>query len=211
MWTDKNGRHLTDQELLDWYFAERDADEPVDARNQHAAVCPPCAARYQELTRDLNLLVDAEAGDAEAVFTPEMLAQQRQHIMRRLESRERGADIVLFPSRGARTVSLRTNSRRSTRWVAAAAAAGLAVGLGLGLSVERLKIERSQAPLSDIAGQTARPPQPVLAETPFERPAPAEDELLAEIDAALVSHRVHELTALDALTPEPISISLRRR
>ena len=211
MWTDKHERHLTDRELLDGYLAERETDGRTDAAGQHVLVCSLCADRYQELTRDLKQLVDAEVSEAEAVFTPELLAQQRQHIMRRLEARERGADIFLFPSRGARSVSLRTNSRLSTRWVATAAAAGLAVGLGLGLSVERLKIERSQASVTGVARQATRPPQPVLAETTFDRAVPPEDELLAEIDAALVSHRVQELTALDALTPEPISISLRRR
>ena len=38
-----------------------------------------------------------------------------------------------------------------------------------------------------------------------------DDELLAEIDSALVARRAEELRALDALTPENVNISLRRR
>jgi hypothetical protein len=210
MWTDKSERHLTDRELLDRYFAERDAGNAVDAAMPHVAVCAPCQERYQELTGELNLLIDTEVSEAEAIFTPEMLAQQRQHIMRRLESRGRGADIFLFPSR-ARAVTLRTVPRRSTRWVAAAAAAGLAIGVGLGLSVERLKIDWSPVPSSTVASGPARISPPVVAEPPVDRATPIEDELLAEIDAALASRRAQELTALDALTPEPVNISLRRR
>lgn len=215
----KHDRHLTDERLVACYFAE---DGAAAADRDHAANCEACAQRYAELTRDLERLTDAASGEADAVFTPELLAHQRNQVMRRLESHGRRADIFVFPTLRNRTVGGRTALRRPARWVAAAAAAGLTVGLGLGFSVERFRINRFQELSIPIAGRTGfRPPGTARwqAEPRFESAQAdaivgslgSDDELLEEIDTALVTRRAQELRALDALTPDNVNISLRRR
>jgi anti-sigma factor RsiW len=214
MWIDTHDRHLSEEQLIDCYFAADSREESATHHRGHVAGCAACAQRYAELTQDLDLLAQAGASEADAVFTPDVLAHQRQQIMRRLESYGRRADIFLFPARGHAKAESRANLRRPARWVAAAAAAGLTVGLGLGLSVEHLRINRVR-PFSNPITSPAELRAPSVTPSPvtmqFESASTADDELLAEIDAALVTHRIQELRALDALTPENINISLRRR
>lgn len=215
----RHDRHLTDEQLVACYFAE-DGDLAAEADRGHTAMCEVCAQRYAELARDLEQLADAASGEADAVFTPELLTHQRGQIMKRLEGQGRRAHIFVFPTLRSRGAASRTALKRPARWVAAAAAAGLTVGLGLGFSVERLRVNHFQ----DFAGQ-------VVSRTDFRVPAAArwqadprfegtqvdvivnvsDDELLEEIDTALVTRRAQELRALDALTPENTNISLRRR
>ena len=216
MQTDKHDRHLTDDQLVECFFADN-VDDVAAVDRSHATACPVCSQRYAELTRDLDLLSDEASREADAVFTPEVLANQRNQIARRLESHGRRADIFLFPTRQNRQLARRTNLRRPARWVAAAAAAGLTVGLGLGLTVERFRINRFATISSPGAGGRLQPLPSGLwqPEPPFER-ADADagvndDELLAEIDFALVTRRAEELRALDALTPENVNFSVRRR
>lgn len=219
MWMTRHDRHLTDEQLAACYFAE-DGDAAAEADRGHTAICEVCAQRYAELTRDLELFADAASGEADAAFTPERLTHQRHQIRRRLECQGRRADIFVFPTLGNRTLASRTALKRPARWVAAAAAAGLTVGLGLGLSVERFRVSHFQ----DFAG-------PIVSQTAFRAPAAArwqadprferaqadaivigsDDELLEEIDTALITGRAQELRALDALTPENTNIGLRRR
>jgi hypothetical protein len=166
------------------------------------------------LTFDLDRLTDEGAREADAVFTADVLAHQRQQIMRRLDSHGRRADVFLFPARGNGTTVSRASLRRPARWVATAAAAGLTVGLGLGLSVEHLRINRVRTFSNPIANRAdammpSAIPSPISMQ--FESASNGDDELLEEIDAALVTRRIQELRALDALTPESINISLRRR
>ena len=214
MWTNRRDRHLTDEQLAECYFAEAD-DATVD--RSHATACPACSQRYAELTRDLERLAVQASLEADAVFTPEVLANQRSQIARRLESHGRRADIFLFPARQHGRLAGRTNLKRPARWVAAAAAAGLTVGLGLGLTVERFRVNRFDTALIPVASGRLQS-QPSLVwpvEAPFEGADASagvnDDELLAEIDSALVARRAEELRALDALTPENVNISLRRR
>ena len=214
MWIDRHDRHLTDEQLVDCHFAADSREEAATHQRGHVAGCAACAQRYAELTHDLDLLADEGASEADAVFTADVLAHQRQHIMRRLESYGRRADVFLFPARGKGRTASRASLRRPARWVAAAAAAGLTIGLGLGLSVEHLRINRVRLFSNPI-------PSPAELRSPSTIPSPvamqfgsasnADDELLEEIDAALVTRRIQELRALDALTPESTNISLRRR
>lgn len=214
MLIDRHDRHLTDEQLVDRHFAADSRDEAATDHRDHVAACAACGQRYAELMHDLDLLADEGASEADAVFTADVLAHQRQQIMRRLDSHGRRADVFLFPPRWNGRTASRASLRRPARWVAAAAAAGLTVGLGLGLSVERLRINRVRPFSNSIASRAdsrmpSAIPSPVIMQ--FESASNGDDELLAEIDAALITRRIQELRALDALTPESINISLRRR
>ena len=226
MWMSKHDRHLTDERLVACYFAE-DSDVAAAADRSHTAICDACAQRYADVTRDLELLADHASAEADVALTPEMLAHQRTQVMRRLEGHGRRADIFVFPTRRNAALASRTSLKRPARWVAAAAAAGLTVGLGLGFSVERFRVSRFQVlsgPITSRGERRAPAPPGPQADPRFQQtqaePIPnqavnqvvaSDDELLEEIDTALVSRRIEELRALDALTPENASISVRRR
>src|SRR5262245_54459726 len=130
MWIDKRDRHLTNEQLVDCYFAADSHDRGATHHRGHVAGCAACAQRYAELTHDLDLLARQGASEADAVFTADMLTHQRQQIMRRLDSAGRRADVFVFPARGNAKTASRASLRRPARWVAAAAATGLTVGLG---------------------------------------------------------------------------------
>jgi len=91
------------------------------------------------------------------------------------------------------------------------------VGLGLGLTVERFRVNRFETVSIPVSsGRLQSPPSWLWRGEPqFERldagAGVNDDELLAEIDSALVTRRAEELRALDALTPENVDISLRHR
>ena len=221
MWISKHDRHLTDEQLVACCFAE-DGDAAATAGRAHAATCAACAQRYADVTSDLASLAAHASAEADAVVTPELLAHQRLQIMRRLEHHGRRAHVFVFPTRRNATVGSRTSLKRPARWVTAAAAAGLTVGLGLGFSVERFRVNRFQVLSNPISrpselrppGTPGRQPEPRFQRDQTEQvvgQAAGDDELLEEIDTALVSRRVEELRALDALTPENLNLNVRRR
>jgi hypothetical protein len=157
--------------------------------------------------------------EADALFTTEILAEQRQHVMRRIENHGRRADIFVFPTRGA-TMAGRRPVWHPMRWVAAAAVAGLAAGMGLGLSVDRFTLSQVSMVSRNVSTQTAVvTTQARPAATPFDGPITVEGPLLEdvevawldEIDSALITRRVMELRTLDELTPERVSITVRLR
>ena len=232
MWMmSKDDKHLTDDQLVACYFAD-DRDVAAAADRSHTAICAVCAQRYADVTRELDLLADQASLEADAAFPTHVLAHQRIQIMRRLEIHGRRADIFVFPAQRVGAGAGRTALRRPARWVAAAAAAGLTVGLGLGFSVERFRVNHFQELSSSLAsrGNLRAPMAPRWQADPrFERAqgeptldqavsqvvtnqvVTNDDELLEEIDTALVTRRVQELRTLDALTPENLNISVRRR
>jgi hypothetical protein len=220
MWIDRRQPHPSDQELLDWYFEHPGNGEAGRPLSPHMAACSTCAQRYAELARELDLLAVEGEHEADALFTPEILAVQRQHVMRRIENHGRPADIFVFPTRGTNWMAGRRPAWHPIRWVAAAAVAGLAAGMGLGLSVERFSTGHGLMTARNVATQPvtvatqARPAAsaftgPITVEGPVLEDV--EVALLEEIESALVTRRVRELSALDDLTPEQVSISLRMR
>src|SRR3990172_4682839 len=130
MWSKRYSPHFSDQQLLDAYLAGRvEVPDTVDLRlPDHIAECADCAARCADLVRDFHRLADQGADEADAVFTDERLARQRQRIARRLEHQAHRADVVLFPARGNPPP---VADRRAPwqRWAAAAAIGGLAAAL----------------------------------------------------------------------------------
>jgi hypothetical protein len=221
MWIERQQPHLSDQELLDWYLEHPGNGQAGRPLSPHIAACSTCAQRYAELAHELDVLTTDGANEADALFTTEVLAEQRQHVMRRIENHGRRADIFVFPRRGTNWMAGRRPAWHPMRWVAAAAVAGLAAGMGLGLSVERFSTGRSLMTSRSVS------PQPVAVTTQARQARPAastfngpitvegplvedvEVALLEEIESALVTRRVRELRTLDELTPEQVSVSLR--
>jgi hypothetical protein len=103
--------------------------------------------------------------------------------MRRLDSIGRMARVLDFPDRSSRSEP-QGGSGVASRWVAAAAVIGLVAGLGTGVLVDRRFIQRqvSEVRIAPAAGL-------------------ADDDLLGDIDQALLDSAAPELSAIDAFTP----------
>ena len=179
--------HLTDDQLVEICFAAADSS--------HVEVCQHCRLRYDRLTQALDALHDDAVSEADAVFSTERLSEQRSRVLQRLERSGHAADVVRFPIRPRREYVSRRAPGRATRWIAAAAVAGLVAGLFLG----RFVTPGPRTPytvrssVAAVAPPVTDPPAKTLTE-------PADEEILGQIDDALISRRVHELRALDALT-----------
>jgi hypothetical protein len=138
----RDRRHPGDDALVRRYMADRgfDALQPEDERVvRHVETCASCGVRYQAVRTHLDGAAVASLYAADAVFTEERLARQRERIMRRIDVH--GARVLPFPAaepeaRGS------TRSPSARRWVAAAAAAGLLVGLTAGRVWHRIRILR---------------------------------------------------------------------
>jgi hypothetical protein len=190
-------RHLSARELSELW--------PKGAMHPHVAGCRECRNEYDALAAVLVAAREA-AGEADAVFTPERLAAQQAHILRRLENAERPARILRFPLSTRPFPGVRNGARR---WIAAAAAAGLLTGIVAGRALDFGNPWRTGSPSQTQTLASSRGRQPVL--TSAGTPAPASDErLLGEIEAALVTPGVDELRALDALTPQAREASFSR-
>jgi hypothetical protein len=173
--------HLDDDRLMSIGLAggrEQDA-----GALEHLALCRDCDTRLRRIVRALDSDRREAADEVSSVFTPARLAAQRAQIMRRLDSVGR-ARVLEFPDRAARPVT-RSRTGAAARWVAAAAVAGLVAGVGTGLLMDR---RTSQSPAGDRR----------LTSTPL---SVADDDLLGDIDQALVESPAIELRAIDAFTP----------
>jgi hypothetical protein len=188
--------HLSARELADLW--------PHGPSHPHVAGCGACRAEYDALAQVFLTARDA-SDEADEHFTPDRLAAQQAHILRRLENAERPARVLLFPPSSRPFPNARTSARR---WIAAAAAAGLLTGIIAGRAFEfgnpwRTTPQTQTQTLASSRGRT-----PVLSSGAA---ATVNDErLLGEIEAALVDPSVDELRALDALTPRVREASLGR-
>ena len=206
--------HVKDSRLFASYVDER-AGEPLDPRVvDHLATCAECAGRFQEMAAMMNELRESADAEADAVFSPARLEDQRQQILRRLEQVNRPARVISFPGRDA-PADARHAGLMAPRWVAAAAAAGLFIGFAVGgyLGPERLRRARSSS-----FTQSAPPAMSVqrVSSTPAIRvgttqPEPADDDaFLIELETALVRH-ARELQPFDAMTPYVSDVENRSR
>jgi hypothetical protein len=188
--------HLSDDQLLEIRF-------PVTSE-LHLAGCEACHSRYDGLVRELDFIREEAAQEADAVFTAERLASQRDAIMRRLDRATHHADVVTFPGRRTGTPGAWA-PHPSRRWVAAAAAAGLVTGLLVGRYADvrsHSGAPTSASAMASVAPRRATQPAGVISR-------PTDDQFLVEIEDAVTSRRIAELQALDALTsPELREISL---
>jgi hypothetical protein len=193
----RRARHLQDDRLFECYYAER-LGEPVDPRiAEHLADCAACSGRYADVVRVLDDLRVEGTSEADAIFTPERLRTQQQHIARRIEHVVHPARVISFPAQTmARAMTART-MRVAPRWIAAAAAAGLFIGVALGASYEWEWHARINQPRVAAASRLA----PVATRGIGSSDIAADDAFLSELEVALDRPRTRELLAYDALTP----------
>jgi predicted anti-sigma-YlaC factor YlaD len=193
-------RHLQEDRLFDCYTAAQGGELP-DARSAaHLAECAECRARYDELVQFMDGLRQEADEDTAAVFTPETLRAQQQHIMRRIEHLGHPARVLSFPGRVVRRHFAPVAGRVAPRWTAAAAAAGLFIGVGVGVILDSRSRAVAPSPLAMTISRTARPAAPVVA---VAAPAPVADDdaFLSEIETVLGGPHNQELLPFDALTP----------
>jgi hypothetical protein len=183
------GAHLSDDQLMESYV--------LAGENRHLAACGHCQTRLDALARALEQIREDAVREADSVFTPERLHEQRDRILRKLERQGHPAEVLLFPNRPGSYPGVRRVFGPARRWVAGAAAAGLAAGVFLGFAVDRRVAFTSRS--------SAWQPAVAITETvAWQRSVdPRDEELLIEIEDALTGPRYTELRALDALTTPP--------
>jgi len=188
-------RHLSERDLV---AAWQDGFRPA-----HLDLCVSCQDRYVALVAFLSRQRDDALDAADAVFTPERLEAQRDHVLRRLENLGRPVRVLPFPlpPRVAPVVQ-----RVGRQWVAMAAAAGLIIGLAAGLTVGMHPFGADFArpsPAAQAAGQ-----RPTSASRTVQDPGQSDEAFLQELESALEGPQVQELQALDALTPRVREVAL---
>jgi hypothetical protein len=208
-------RHLRDDRLYECFLADRDG-APVDPpAADHLARCAACGARYTELVEFFSSLGAEGTREADAVFTPERLHEQRDHVLRRVEHLNRAARVISFPGRAPHHMT-GASTRVAPRWLAAAAAAGLFVGVAVGGVFSQPRTARSSAPLRVSSGQSAGghlAPQPAdLVNYAVVVTDGVDDErLLMELEVALERPHTRELQPFDALMPRAREIGSQVR
>jgi hypothetical protein len=141
------------------------------------------------LAASLETLRDEAITEADAAFTPERLAAQRAHILRRLENADRPARVLPFPL-AHRTTPVRQPTAR--RWIAAAAAAGLFVGAIAGKFIDPWAVGRGAG-----RPQVVSQGQPALSALPDW----SEEDFLLDVELALERPVIDGLETIDAMTP----------
>ena len=201
------GRHLQEERLFDSYITERGGtalDPPVA---EHLADCEGCGARYRELLRLMDALRREADADTHALFTPERLRAQHQHIVRRLAHVGRPARIIDFPIQVVARHMSAAGARGITRWVYAAAAAGLVVGVGLGAVYQSEWTSMQTGHRRTAAVRQLGPHVTPVAATSMSAADGTEDAFLSDLDVALERPHTRTLQAFDALTPHVRDVS----
>ena len=210
---DEAGAHLDHDlvELLALLHVNGDTAAASAAdEQQHLTRCDECCgavdARIAALETD-RLAVAATVDDQ---LTDDALALQRQSILDRLVARRDGGRVLDFPARPVRTPR---RDRPAVRWLAAAAAAGLFVGM---LTGQRLQ-PMFGAPLFGRGHETSSrlgSRMPVWntngsGESDARGPHAHDEVFLSEMETAVNNRGAAQLRALDDLTPEPVTASVR--
>jgi len=192
-------RHLQEDRLFECYAAEQGGESLDPRAAAHLDECADCRARYDELAHFMDGLRQEADDDTAAVFTPDALRVQQQHIMRRIEHLGHPARVLSFPGRVVRRHFAATGGRVAPRWTAAAAAAGLFIGVGVGVVFD----SRNHAAPNPMAMTIARPARPAAPVVAVASPAPVADDdaFLSEIESVLGGPHNQELLPFDALTP----------
>ena len=223
-------RHLRDDRLFDCYVAER-AGEPLDPPTaEHLADCAECRARYVDLAAFMSGLHEEADAEIDAVYSPEALRAQQQHIADRVAHLGHAARVISFPAHqvNGRVGLAARVSNLAPRWIAAAAVAGLVVGVGVGSAfqsgVRLTRLRQPAAGASPAMGVTGVPsshPEAVAADPVTANAANAvanspslgdtNDEFLSELELALERPHTRELLALDELTPRVRELAVSNR
>lgn len=194
-------RHLQEDRLFECYSAAQGGESPDSHSAAHLAECPECRARYDELVEFMDGLRQEADEETAAIFTPETLRAQQQHIMRRIEHLGHPARVLSFPARLVRRHFAPAGGRIGIRWAAAAAAAGLFIGVGVGVFLDaRNRVQPSPSSFPMTVSAPSYPAAPVVA---VAAPAPVADDdaFLSEIESVLGGPHNQELLPFDALTP----------
>ena len=196
-------RHLREDRLYECYLAAR-AGEPLDPPSaEHLADCAMCQAQYAELEGFLDVVRGEAEAETNEVFTPELLVQQKEQILRRIDHLHRAARVISFPG-GTPPQAIDAAHGFTPRWVAMAAAAGLFVGLVVGGTMfsreSRLHADR---PMQVVTAPAPRSVQPaVLVNNPTPVVETIDDDMfISQLEMALARPRTRELMPFDALTP----------
>jgi hypothetical protein len=167
----------------------------------HVGDCDQCAATFARLVADADSLRAVAFAAADDVFDDAMLDAQRTRILDRLAHLGRAARVISFPRRTREAaMPVSTGSRR---WVSVAAAAGLIIGLVTGQMLHFVQGAPSGAREEAITSMQAPPRQggPAIIPASASMPSLSDDELLDEVESAVLLPRAHSLRALDAFTP----------
>lgn len=186
-------RHLSDEDLL--------ALIESATSDAHLDTCARCSTRHAEL---LCVIADLDVihTEADAAFDDERLLHQRTHILRRLDRNNGPARVLPFPAAADRPAGIRFFAAAGRRWIAAAAIGGLVVGIFSGRMFTHRAEEDSARSARQAYTSLARrtPGRPVLVPAEL-RTVGGDEVLLEEVESALARPRVHELSAIDAITP----------
>jgi hypothetical protein len=196
--------HLHDDRLVECYFADHRGESLDPPSAEHLADCESCRTRYVDLVIFLDDVRTESDAETDAVFTPERLRQQQDHILRRLEHASHSARVISFPGHSS-SHPITGAGRVAPRWLAAAAAAGLFVGVVVSGTILHPGLQRSVAPMR-VAGNPASarlaPSPAVLVNTPTNVIDSSDDDaFLMQLEFALERPHTQELQPFDALTP----------
>jgi anti-sigma factor RsiW len=197
--TRADNRHLAEDRLLDLYFARQgEPAERTDAEGHHLETCEACASRFGKLVSTLDEVRAATNAEADQVFDDHRLAEQRAHILSRLEHAGHPARVIPFPAHSGGSFSV-YRPAIVRRWIAAAAVAGLVIGLSTGYFVNWRPGGRTPEVLTTQTREAA-PRVGSVSSTPVSSHVEDED-FLSLIDEAIFTTRAPELRAIDAYTP----------
>jgi hypothetical protein len=202
--------HLQDERLFNCYLSVQSGETLDPPVAEHLTDCADCGERYAAMTSFLETLSADAAEEADAIFTPERLRVQQQHIVRRLEHLGHPARVISFPGRPATHPITSSTRRPARRWVAAAAAAGLFIGVGTGLFLDwETRGGASERRARTVVRQTHLAAPASVVEIARPEPEATDEAFLAEIEVAGERPRTRELVAFDTLTPHVREVTLR--
>ena len=183
---DRFGRHASERTLAAIF-----AGTPEPA---HVAGCAVCQARLAELRGWAEATASEAAAIADAVFTADRLATQKQQVLARLEAAGRSARVIAFPL--GTTAPAATRATQAFRW-AAVAAAGILVGV-------------ASARLLDPHTTPPATPQIAGSQTPGQGPVAAADrhDDAALLDEAYDRISLDSLQTIDDMTPRVREVAL---
>ena len=204
--------HLHDDRLVECYFSDRGGESLDPPAVEHLADCESCGMRYAELVTFLDDMRTASDAETDALFTPERLHLQHEHILKRLEHASRSARVISFPGQLS-SPSTAAAGRVAPRWLAAAAAAGLFVG-AVGGTLLHPGFERPVTSMHVASNTTATArlaPSPVVLGTAPTNLSDSidDDAFLMQLEFALERPHTQELQPFDALTPHvrPVGVN----
>jgi hypothetical protein len=177
--------HLSDDRLIEICLGDPFA--PLD--DPHLLTCDRCERRRVALASTLGDVTARAIEEADERFPAERLVRQHAHIMQQVDHSGRPARVIAFPV-GYTSESVRPAARRVRRWLAAtgAVAAAFLVGIFTEHLVHLPLVGRPEVRVASRTGDAVAS-------------AISDDELLGQIEQAVISAGPAALRPLDALTP----------